>query len=149
MLKLKEDLTLIVDDEIHEVKSYQKRSQLWFDLEDVCEALSIEDDDKILDILFANWWVGKLYKENTHYTDRTLPQDVILIPEEGLYAAICHKEIPKNYDRVDWILPTKTDLEAEDNFIIKSQQGIKITERPRIYRPWNIRAAYIETPGAA
>ena len=39
MLKLKEYLTLIVDDEIHEVKSYQKRSQLWFDLEDICLSL--------------------------------------------------------------------------------------------------------------
>jgi len=134
MIKLKEDLTLIVDDEIHEVKSYQKRSQLWFDLEDVCEALSIEDDDKILDILFTNWWVGKLYKEDTHYTDSTLPPDVILIPEEGLYASICHKGIPKNYDHVDWIIPTKMDLEAEDNFIIKSQQGVKIKESPLIYR---------------
>jgi prophage antirepressor-like protein len=135
MLKLKEDLTLIVNDEIHNVKSYQKRSKLWFDLEDVCEALSIEDDEKILDILFANWWVGKLYKEDTHYTDSTLPPDVILIPEEGLYAAICHKGIPKNYDHVDWIIPTKMDLTAENNLMINNQQGVKITERPRIYRP--------------
>ena len=134
MHKLKEHLTLIVDDEIHEVKSYQKRSQLWFDLEDICEALNIEDDDKILDILFTNWWVGKLYKENTHYSDSTIPPDVILIPEEGLYAAICHKEIPKNYDQVDWILPTKVELEDDDNLLIKSHQPIEITESPLLYR---------------
>lgn len=134
MIKIKEDLTLIVDDEIHSVKSYQKRSQLWFDLEDVCKALSIEDDDKILDILFTNWWVGKLYKEDTHYTDSTLPPDVILIPEEGLYAAICHKEIPKNYDQVDWIIPSKKELADDDNLMMSSQKAIKITESPLIYR---------------
>jgi len=129
-LKLNEDLKLIVDGEIHKIDTYQKRSKLWFDLEEVCKALNIKDFHILIDVLSADWWIGKLYRKNKEYNIHNIPYDVILIPEAELYTAFCHKEVPKNYENIDWEIPKKVDF---SEFVMNNQKVIEIIEEPDIY----------------
>ena len=129
-LKLNEDLKLIVDGEIHKIDTYQKRSKLWFDLEEVCKALNIKDFQVLIDVLSANWWIGKLYRKNKEYNIHNIPYDVILIPEAELYTAFCHKKVPKNYENIDWEIPKKVEF---SEFVMNNQKVIEIIEEPDIY----------------